>query len=86
MESEPDWLGRRVTFSVARVFDPADQVLLVDDWIETGSQATAIADAIAQMGATLAGTSVIVDQAPTSIRTALNVIGLLRYDELPVGG
>ena len=49
----------------------------------TGSQASAIADAVAQMGATLIGSSVIVDQAPSNVRTQLNVVGLLRYDELP---
>jgi adenine phosphoribosyltransferase len=86
VESEPDWRGRRIAFSVARVFTAADRVLLVDDWIETGSQATAIAAAIAQMGATLVGTSVIVNQAPSSIGEALNVAALLRYDELPAGG
>jgi adenine phosphoribosyltransferase len=86
VESEPDWRGRRITFSLARVLTSSDRVLLVDDWIETGSQASAIADAIAQMGATLTGTSVIVDQAPGRIRTDLNVVGLLRYDELPEGG
>ncbi len=42
--SEPDWRGRRITFSVACVFGPSDRILLVDDWIETGSQASAIAD------------------------------------------
>ena len=81
--SEPDWRGRRITFSVSRVFGPSDRVLLVDDWIETGSQASAIAGAIAQMGAVLVGTSVVVDQAPTAIRSALNIVGLLRHDELP---
>lgn len=81
--SEPDWRGRRITFSVAHVFGPSDRILLVDDWIETGSQAAAIADAIAQMGATLVGTSVIVDQAPEPIRSALNVVGLLLHGELP---
>lgn len=86
VESKPDWRGRRVTFSVAHVLGPDDRVLLVDDWIETGSQATAIADAIEQMGASIVGTSVIIDQAPSSIRAALNVVGLLRHDELPHGG
>ena len=72
VESEPDWRGRRVTFSVPRVFGRSDRILIVDDWIETRSQASAIADAIAQMGAALVGTSVIVDQAPDTIRSALN--------------
>ena len=86
VESRPDWRGRRVEFTLARVLTPKDRVLLVDDWIETGSQATAIADAISQMGSTLKGTSVIVDQAPKEVRDALNVVGLLRWDELPSGG
>ena len=86
VESQPDWRGRRVELTLARVLTPGDRVLLVDDWIETGSQATAIADAITQMGSTLAGMAVIVDQAPDHIRHALNVVGLLRRDELPPGG
>ena len=84
VSSAPDWRGRRITFSLPRVFVPSDRVLLVDDWIETGSQASAIADAIAQMGATLVGMSVIVDQAPDTVRAALNVVGLLRHEDLPV--
>ena len=86
VESQPDWRGRRVEFTVARVLTAEDRVLLVDDWIETGSQATAIADAITQMGATLVGTAVIVDQASHRVRHALTVIGLLRHNELPPGG
>lgn len=81
--SEPDWRGRRITFTVARVLDSGDRVLPVDDWIETGSQAFAIASAIEEMGAELVGTSVIVDQAPEKVRSALNVVGLLRHDQLP---
>lgn len=86
VESEPDWRNRRITFSLAHVLYEEDRVLLIDDWIETGSQATAIADAIHQMGATLLGTRVMVDQAPEPVRVALNVSGLLRHDELPPGG
>lgn len=82
VESAPDWRGRRITFSVAHVFGPADRILLVDDWIETGSQATAIAEAIGQMGATIVGTSVIVDQSPSPVRSRLKVAGLVAYDEL----
>src|SRR4051794_27114621 len=81
--SAPDWLGRRITFSVARVFGPSDRILLVDDWIETGSQASAIADAITQMGATVVGTSVLGDQAPATVPSAPNVVGRGRHDELP---
>ena len=40
----------------------------------------------AGMGATLVVTSTVVDQAPGPVRAALNVVGLLRWDELPPGG
>lgn len=81
--SEPDWRGRRVEFALARTLGPIDRVLIVDDWIETGSQATAIAGAVAQMGAMVVGTSVIVDQTTTDVRSALQVVGLLDFGELP---
>ena len=81
--SEPDWRGRRITFRLARVFGPADRILIVDDWIETGSQATAVAQAIRQMGAEVVGTSVLVDQAPEAVVAELRVSGVLKHDELP---
>ncbi|MDH3731560.1 MAG: phosphoribosyltransferase [Acidimicrobiia bacterium] len=81
--SEPDWRGRRSTFRLAKVLGKSDRVLIVDDWIETGSQASAIAGAVAQMGAEVIGVSVLVNQAPAATRSRLNVIGLVDYDELP---
>lgn len=80
--SEPDWKGRRIEFRLAKVLQPADRVLLVDDWIETGSQASAIADAVSSMGATLIGTSVIVNQASPAVCSALKVVALIQYGEL----
>lgn len=81
--SEPGWQARRHTFRIAKVFGPADRVLLVDDWIETGSQAAAITEAVTSMGANAVGVSVIVDQAPPQIRSSLNVTGLVDYTDLP---
>ena len=43
---------------------PADRVLLVDDWIETGSQAAAARALVEEAGAKFVGVSVIVDQLP----------------------
>jgi adenine phosphoribosyltransferase len=43
---------------------PGDRVLLVDDWIETGSQAAAAHALIEEAGAEFVGVSVIVDQFP----------------------
>ena len=86
VESEPDWRGRRITFSLARVLRPLRSRSSGRRLIETGSQASAIADADRADGRQHSpGTSVIVDQAPSNVRTQLNVVGLLRYDEFTEG-
>jgi adenine phosphoribosyltransferase len=81
--TNPDWRGNRTNFRLAKLLGPTDRALIVDDWVETGSQASAVAEAIELMGAVLIGTSVIVDQSPEPVRSALKLIGLLRQDELP---
>ncbi len=81
--SDRDWRGHRHTFRLAEVLGPSDRVLLVDDWIETGSQANAIASAVSSMGAARVGVAVIVDQAPPEIGSALNAVGLINHTDLP---
>lgn len=61
--SAPDWRGRRVAIQLARVLGPSDRVLLVDDWIETASQALAVKEAVERCGADLVGVSVLVEDA-----------------------
>jgi adenine phosphoribosyltransferase len=62
---------------------PSDRVLLVDDWIETGSQALAARALIEAGGATFVGTSVIIDQVPSNIRGRLGKFhALITADEL----
>lgn len=63
VRSAPDWRGRRVAIQLARVLGPSDGVLLVDDWIETASQALAVKEAVERCGAVLAGASVLVADA-----------------------
>jgi adenine phosphoribosyltransferase len=43
---------------------PGDRVVLVDDWVETGSQVLAAREMIEMCGGELVGVSVIVDQLP----------------------
>ncbi|MFD6244091.1 hypothetical protein [Streptomyces roseolus] len=43
---------------------PDDRVLLVDDWTETDSQASAVRSMVEERGGQRAGCSVIVDQEP----------------------
>jgi adenine phosphoribosyltransferase len=49
----------------------ADRVLLVDDWIETGSQARAVASMVQACGASLVGISVMVDQLDLTAKQQL---------------
>jgi adenine phosphoribosyltransferase len=81
--SAPDWRGRRIEFELSRVLVATDRVVIVDDWIETGSQATAVAHAIEICGAQLAGTAVLVDQTTSQQRERLNVKSVVTADELP---
>jgi adenine phosphoribosyltransferase len=61
--SERDYRGNACTLRLqVRSLTPADRVLLVDDWLETGSQALAAKAMIEAAGAVFVGASVIVDQ------------------------
>jgi adenine phosphoribosyltransferase len=48
-----------------------DRVLLVDDWIERGSQAKAARQLIENCGGVLVGMAVLVDELDDEIRRAL---------------
>jgi adenine phosphoribosyltransferase len=80
--SLPDWRGRRVELQMARILSPADRVLLVDDWVETGSQALAVKTAVEMCGAELVGVSVLVDDAPDDVRSRLGLVGIVGKVEL----
>jgi adenine phosphoribosyltransferase len=60
---------------------------VVDDWIQTGSQARAVHALIAECGAELAGCSVIVDELTDQGRSGIGPVhALVRAAELPVDG
>jgi adenine phosphoribosyltransferase len=81
-----DYRGRTYELRMRPDSLRADRVLLVDDWIETGSQARAVASMIASAGATLVGISVMVDQLPVAARPHLPpVTALVTSDQLPIG-
>lgn len=85
VRSAPDWRGRQVALRVSRVLSSRDKVLIVDDWIETGSQARAVAEAIGLCGAELVGTSVLVDDTTATVRSALNLVALIKKEDIPIG-
>jgi adenine phosphoribosyltransferase len=80
----PDWRNMSYVLRIQRhALLPSDRVLLVDDWIETGSQALAARALIEAGGATFVGTSVIIDQVPSNIRGRLGKFhALITADEL----
>jgi adenine phosphoribosyltransferase len=80
----PDYNDRGLTLAMRRhVLNPRDRVLLVDDWIATGAQATAARSLVEDAGAAWVGAAVIVDDMPAARRRDLNVRSLLRAAELP---
>jgi adenine phosphoribosyltransferase len=80
----PDWRGRRVELHIARTaIEPGDRLLLVDDWIETGSQAMTARRLVERLSGQMIGVSAVVDDAPEGIRASLAVVGLISSSELP---
>ncbi|MGW2477462.1 hypothetical protein [Streptomyces sp. NPDC001665] len=58
-------------------------MLLVDDWVETGGQASAVRSMVGERGGRWAGCSVIVDQADSARRADLGVRSIVTAAELP---
>jgi adenine phosphoribosyltransferase len=85
VQTAPDWRGRKLLLCLhPDALRPTDQVLVVDDWIETGSQAAAIQTLIARCGAQAVGVAALVDDTTQATRRRLNLHGLLRSADLPV--
>ena len=80
----PDYRGNRRTLSARRdLISPGQRVVLVDDWIETGSQAIATKALVADCDALLVSVAVIVDEAGAVAHAELPPItGLVRASEL----
>jgi adenine phosphoribosyltransferase len=80
----PDYRGQRHVLQIQmRSLITGDRVLLVDDWVERGSQATATHDLVQQCGASLVGCSVMVDQLDSAVRSTLPTItSIVRASEL----
>ena len=81
--SDPTWRGTPEVFQT-RSWDlgPHDRVLVVDDWVTTGSSLAAMRSLAEQAGATYCGASVIVDKATPATLEDLRVHWLVRFDDL----
>ncbi|MEO6468775.1 MAG: phosphoribosyltransferase family protein [Acidimicrobiia bacterium] len=87
VETAPDYRKMRHVLQIQqRSLRTGDQVLLVDDWIERGSQASAARDLIARCGAALIGIAVMVDQLEEGDRANLPLAtSIVTARELPKG-
>lgn len=81
--SEPTWRGSPEIFQ-GRSFDlkARDRVLVVDDWITTGSTIRAARNILRIMGSTYVGTSVIVNKSDQETLDELNAHHLVDFDAL----
>jgi adenine phosphoribosyltransferase len=86
--TRPDWRGHEHVLRLQRsAVQPSDVVLLVDDWAETGSQATAAKALIEECGASYAGLSLLVDELRDDVRDELAAVhAVVSGEELPPGG
>lgn len=81
--SRPDYRQLQHELRMQPVLGDDDRVLLVDDWVERGSQAAAARELVQQCGAEWLGLSVVVDQRAADARAGLGrVTALVQADEL----
>lgn len=81
----PDYRGKQHTLAIrADHFESGQRVALVDDWIETGSQAFTATQLVSETGATLVAIAVVIDEASAELKAKLPPVrALVRADELP---
>jgi adenine phosphoribosyltransferase len=83
--TQPDWRGQTHELRMQRAaLRATDVVLLVDDWAEVGSQASAARALIEECGAVYAGLSLLVDELDDGTREALAPVhAVVTGNELP---
>jgi adenine phosphoribosyltransferase len=83
--TEPDYRANTTELLLQRAaLTEGDRIVLVDDWLQTGSQARAVQAMIAEGGAELVGCAVLVDQLADTARDQLPPVrAVLRGTDLP---
>jgi adenine phosphoribosyltransferase len=84
-QTAPDYRGLRHTLRLQRsAVGAGDRIAFVDDWIETGVQATTVKGLIEQCGGVWLGCSVLVDQLAGDVRERLGPVhAVVAADQLP---
>ncbi|MFG2056447.1 phosphoribosyltransferase [Micromonospora sp. NPDC048930] len=82
-ETSPDHRGARLRLGVdAGRLGPADRVLLVDDWVDSGAQVDALHRLVAATGAEVVGAAAVVTTCPPAVAERLGLRALLAGDLL----
>lgn len=83
VESAPTWRGTSETF-LGRSFDltRSDRVVIIDDWITTGSTMRAACNILRILGATYVGAAALVNKASPGTIEELRVHTLVDFDDL----
>lgn len=81
----PDYRGNEFVLRLQQsALSTGDRVILVDDWFETGGQATAAVELVKESGAEYLGSSIVVDWlAPDMRRRLAPVRAVLDRSSLP---
>jgi adenine phosphoribosyltransferase len=67
--TSPDYRGRSLDLLIQDgALSRSDRVLIVDDWLETGSQVKSAVDVVQEIGAQVVGVAVIVDQSDGTLQ------------------
>lgn len=75
-----DWRGNETVLRLQRhVVGAGEQVLVVDDWAETGSKALTARRLIEECGGAYAGLSLLVDQVPDDVRAELEPVATVAF-------
>jgi len=84
-QTEPDYRGNRRTLSIRRDHVPAGaRLVLVDDWVETGSQALTVSRLVDELGAKVVSLATIIDETSDVARSQLpHIRSLLTGNDLP---
>lgn len=74
----PDYKNRGLDLSVrSSLLNRSDRVVFVDDWVDTGAQATAVMSLVEDAGAAWVGVAAAIDGSPPDVRRRLRVRSLL---------
>ncbi|GAA4453016.1 phosphoribosyltransferase family protein [Phytohabitans houttuyneae] len=78
-----DYRGRSLSLGVrSRLIGPADRVLVVDDWVTTGAQVSALYEVARTLGAEVVGCAAVVADCSPAVTATLGIRSLLTSDDL----